>query len=160
MVCDWKRGRVWFNALSWKGSESKKLHRFESCRFRFMKKILTIILVAFLLLFCVLCSCERTLPNSNLKEAIGYMESKAYYPSYVTEEDNSSTIMVGEVPVTIYSTIDVFHPERYVIKAFYRNEKDEPCFIDIDVSESFYENIQHLDKIKISVDGPTATKVE
>ncbi len=160
MVCDWKRGRVWLNALSWKGNESKKLHRFESCRFRFMKKVITIILLAILLLLCVLCSCERTLPNSNLKEAIGYMESKSYYPSYVTQEDNSSTIMVGEVPVTLYSTIDVFHPERYVVKVFYRNEKDELCFIEIDVVESFYNNVQHLDKLKVLVEEPFIQKIE
>lgn len=115
----------------------------------------------YLLIFLFLFGCERTVPGTNLKQVNGFVESKEIKPSYITEEDDSTSVDMGDISITIPGTIKVYHPETYWVTFFYRNEKDEPINHKHEVTLKLYNMLTDKDKVRISYIGdPTIERIE
>ena len=101
----------------------------------------------------ILCSCERTLPGTNLKTAYGTVDGKEIVPGYFVTIDDSQTISVGETTIIIPGSHQEWVPEKYAIFVAYRNEQDKKERAYFYVSKSEYEFCPDKKKANLGINA-------
>jgi len=101
----------------------------------------------------LLCSCERTLPGTNMKTAYGIVDGKEIIPGYFITIDDSQTLDFGEITIVIPASHQEWVPEKYKVFVVYRNEQDEKQRAFFYVSKFEYECFLFQEEVEVNADG-------
>lgn len=109
----------------------------------------------FAIVLIVLClfACERTLPGSPDKTAIGVVISKIYTASYSRVVEDNTTIDMGDgMLITIPGTRTVYYPAQFTIWAEFQDSTGEKKKGSFPVAEDLYNSVELQDEVNLSAE--------